>query len=155
MIRKANFEDKEQIVRLFKQLHQYHCQISPQKHIMPREGFFEERISELLTENAENSPIILINDDGAVNAYALIRIIDVNGEEKVSRKVCFIDCFGVDERERRKGIGKRLFEGVREYAVTRGCNTVQLGVDAINENARAFYEKMGLLPRTIIMAQNI
>ncbi|MDE7281480.1 MAG: GNAT family N-acetyltransferase, partial [Ruminiclostridium sp.] len=91
----------------------------------------------------------------AVSAYALFRIIEVNGEEKVSRKVCFIDCFGVDENKRHKGIGKRLFEGVKEYAQKMGCNAVQLGVDAENENARGFYEKVGLLPRTIIMAQNI
>lgn len=152
MIRKANFEDKEQIVRLFKQLHQYHCQIAPHKHIMPREEFFEEKISEIL---ADGNSVILINDDGSVSAYALFRIIEVNGEEKVSRKVCFIDCFGVDERERHKGIGKKLFEGVKEYAKEMGCNAVRLGVNAENEIAKAFYEKMGLLPRTIIMDQNI
>ncbi|MDE6724476.1 MAG: GNAT family N-acetyltransferase, partial [Ruminiclostridium sp.] len=63
--------------------------------------------------------------------------------------------FGVDERERHRGIGKKLFEGVKEYAKEMGCNAVQLGVNAENENARGFYEKIGLLPRTIIMAQNI
>lgn len=152
MIRKATFEDKEQIVRLFKQLHQYHCQISPHKHIMPREEFFEEKISEILSDG---SSVILINDDKAVNAYALFRIIETSGEEKVSRRVCFIDCFGVDEKERHKGIGKKLFEGVKGYAKEMGCNAVQLGVDAENENARGFYERIGLLPRSIIMAQNI
>lgn len=152
MIRKATYEDKGQIVRLFKQLHQYHCQIAPHKHIMPREEFFEEKISEIL---ADSSSVILINDDKAVNAYALFRIIEVNGEEKVPRRVCFIDCFGVDENARHKGIGKGLFEGIKKYASEMGCNTVQLGVNAENKNAKAFYEKMGLLPRTIIMAQNI
>ncbi len=152
MIRKANFEDKEQIVRLFKQLHQYHCKIAPHKHIMPREEFFEEKISEIL---ADSNSVILINDNGTADAYALFRIIEVNGEEKVSGRVCFIDCFGVDERERHKGIGKKLFEGIKEYAKEMGCNAVRLGVDAENENARSFYEKIGLLPRTIIMAQSI
>lgn len=152
MIRKAKIEDKEQIVRLYKQLHRYHCQIAPHRHIMPREEFFEERVSEIL---ADGSSVILINDDKTVNAYALFKIIEVSGEEKVPRRVCFIDCFGVDESARHKGIGRKLFEGVKEYARETGCNAVQLDVNAENENAKAFYEKIGLMPRSIIMAQNI
>lgn len=153
MIRKAKSEDTKQVAELFKQLHRYHCKIAPHKHIMPREDFFFERISEI---EAEGDSVILVNDDkGKINAYALFRIIETGGEEKPRRKVCFIDCIGVEEGERRRGIGKKLFEGVRSYAEETGCDAVQLGVNAENENARAFYEKMGLLPRTIILAQDI
>lgn len=153
MIRKAKFEDKEQIAELFRQLHQYHCKIAPHKHIMPREAFFKERISEI--EADEKSVIMVSEEKGNINAYALFRIIETGGEEKPTRKVCFIDCIGVDEKARRKGIGKSLFEGVKKYASDKGCNAVQLSVDAENESARAFYEKMGLLPRSIILAQDI
>ena len=153
MIRKAKYEDKEQIVRLFKQLHRYHCKIAPHKHIMPRENFFSERISQA---EADGNSVMLVNDDNnSINAYALFRIIETGAEEKPPRKVCFIDCIGVEESTRRKGIGKTLFEGVKAYARKAGCNAVQLSVDAENKDAREFYKKMGLLPRSIILAGDI
>ncbi len=153
MIRKARPQDNKQVAELFKQLHRYHCKIAPHKHIMPRENFFSERISQA---EADGNSVILVNDDNnSINAYALFRIIETGAEEKPPRKVCFIDCISVEESTRRKGIGKKLFEGVKAYAREAGCNAVQLSVDAENKDAREFYKKMGLLPRSIILARDI
>lgn len=156
MVRSARKEDLTQLSELYYQLHQFHCEIAPQKHVMPQKYFFGDKMALFL--NDENSYIFVNEAEekmGRINGYALFKIIDVDAEEKAPRKVCFIDCIAVDKQERRKGIGKALIEAVTEFGLKKDCNALQLGVDAENENARKFYEKMGLLPRSIIMAKQI
>lgn len=152
MIRKAKIEDTEQIAELYKQLHQYHCEIAPQKHIMPKEELFNNIIFDILSKDEQT---VLVYEDMAIKGYALLKIIEVNDEMKPPRKVCFIDCIGVDKSCRRQGIGTGLFNGIKNFALEKGCDSIQLGVDAKNESAKRFYEKIGLLPRSIIMAMEI
>lgn len=161
MIRKAKNDDLAQLAELFSQLHRYHCEIAPQKHRMPEYGFFEKGIEEIL---ADKEQTVFVNceevkDDGRdrniVNAYAVCKIIDVSAEQKMPRRVCFIDCFSVAEEARRKGIGSMLFDAVKRFGREQGCDEVQLGVDAKNGDAIKFYQKMGLSPRTFILTEQI
>lgn len=152
MIRKAKIEDTEQIAGLYRQLHRHHCEIAPHKHIMPNDKFFESAVHGILSNEEQT---VLVYEDGFIKGYALLKIIEVKDEVRPPRRVCFIDCFGIEEGCRSQGIGSRLFEGVKEFAAENNCNSVQLGVDAENANARRFYNKMGLLPRSIIMAADI
>ncbi len=152
MIRKAELNDLKRLAELFRELHRCHCEIAPNKHRMPRDDFFLERLSAMLSDDEFTA---LVNDDNGINGYALLRIIDVNSEEKIQRRVCFIDCFAVSESFRRKGIGTALFGAVKDFARENGCDAVQLSVDAENKSAAEFYKKMGFSPRTIIMDNQI
>ncbi len=154
MIRKATKKDTEQVAELYKQLHRHHCEIAPQKHIMPREELFKSAVFDILS-NEGQTVLVFEDEDQVIRGYALVKIIDVKDEMKPPRKVCFIDCFAVAEKARRQGIGTSLFEGVKNFAKENGCNAVQLGVDAENGSARSFYKKMGLIPRSIIMTEDI
>ena len=60
-----------------------------------------------------------------------------------------IDDFCVEERLRGQGIGTALFRYVRDYAKRQGCHNLTLNVWALNEGARRFYEKCGLVPQKI------
>lgn len=126
---------------------------------MPQRDFFKNVMDGLLSNRTDQPDQALLvhcgEDGGTVNAYALVKIIDVASEQKVPRKVCFIDCFAVAENARRKGIGSLLFEAVKRFGREQGCNAVQLGVDAENGGAIKFYEKMGLSPRTYILTEDI
>ena len=158
MIRKAEKSDLPQLTELFAGLHRHHCEFDPHKHRMPDHKFFENTMEGIL---ADDEKIVLVScggdgtDKSKIDAYALFKIINSDGEEKIPRKVCFVDCFAVREGCRRKGIGKRLLNAVCEYGRERGCNALQLGVDADNGGALKFYEKMGLTPRTFIMTKQI
>ena len=73
MIRKARPQDNKQVAELFKQLHRYHCKIAPHKHIMPRENFFSERISQA---EADGNSLILVNDvNKSIHSDPLVRNI--------------------------------------------------------------------------------
>lgn len=148
MVRIADINDRERLTELFMQLHRHHVEIKPETFRMPEREWFSGRISEIL---ADKEQTVLVNDSGEINAYAVVKIMDVNTEEKRPRRVCYIDCFSVSEDCRRRGIGTELLGAVKTFGKERGCTSVQLGVSASNESAVKFYEKMGLAPRTIQM----
>lgn len=148
MVRIADINDLERLTELFIELHRYHVGIKPETFVMPGREWFSGRISEILTDKEQT---VLVHDSGGINAYAVVKIIDVNTEEKRPRRVCYIDCFAVSESCRRRGIGTELFNAVKAFGRENGCTYVQLGVCASNTDAVKFYEKMGLVPRTIQM----
>lgn len=155
MIRKAKKGDSAQLAELFSQLHRHHCEIAPQKHRMPSHEFFEMGIEEILADDEQTVLVNCEENENKINAYAVLKIIDVSSEHKIPRRVCFIDCFAVAEGARRRGIGSLLFNAVKEFGREQGCNAVQLGVDAENGGAIKFYKKMGLSPRSFILTEHI
>ena len=148
MIRIADINDREQLTELFIELHRHHVEIKPETFIMPPREWFSGRISEILNDSGQT---VLVYDNGGINAYAVVRIMDVNTEDKLPRRMSYIDCFAVSESCRRMGIGTELFNAVKAFGRENGCTSVQLGVSACNESAVRFYEKMGLVPRTVQM----
>ena len=149
MIRIANINDRERLTELFMQLHRHHVEIKPETFRMPEREWFSDRIAEILNDGGQT---VLVHDNGSeLDGYAVIKIMDVNTEEQIPRRMCYIDCFAVPEGYRRTGVGTELFHAVKAFGKERGSTSVQLGVTACNTGAVAFYEKMGLAPRTIQM----
>ncbi len=149
MTRFAKKDDREELITLFTELHSHHVEIKPETFRMPEREWFSRRISEILDDDELK---VFVHDNGCgIDAYAVVKIVDIITEEKFPRKVCYIDCFAVAENCRRKGIGTELFNAVKKLAAEKGCTSVQLGVSACNRGAVAFYEKQGLSPRTIQM----
>ena len=152
MIRKATLADIEQTAEISLQLHDLHVKAKPESYrVMPVE-FFRSKLEWYLRE--ENTEI-LISDDNGINAFAAVKLMDVEPEDKFPRRLCYIDCFAVEESCRRQGAGRKLMEYIREFARENGCTSLQLGVAGFNENAQEFYRAMGFSQRTIIMEQKI
>lgn len=152
MIRRANAEDIPRLAELFRQLHAHHAAIKPEAFRMPGGEWFAERIRGIFEDG---EAVILVSADREPNGYAVIKIIDVDTEDKYPRRMCYIDCFAVAENARRQGIGTALFGEVKRFARENGCTSVQLGVTACNTGAVEFYRKMGLAPRNIQMEMGI
>ena len=68
-----------------------------------------------------------------------------------NRVTLYIDDLCVEETCRGQHIGEQLYHQVEQYARQRRCHAITLNVWAFNENAKAFYEKMGLKPLKIGM----
>ena len=149
MIRIADINDRERLTELFMQLHRHHVEIKPETFRMPEREWFSDRIAEILNDGGQT---VLVHDNGSeLDGYAVVKITDVHTEEKIPRRMCYIDCFAVAEEFRRTGVGTELFGAVKAFGKKHGCTSVQLGVTACNTGAGAFYEKMGLAPRSIQM----
>ena len=152
MVRLADYNDLEQLTELFMELHRHHVGLMPEAFIMPEREWFVERIADILSDVAQR---VLVYDSGKIEAYAVIRKIEVDTPDKPPRRVCFIDQFFGSESRRRQGVGTELFNAIKTFGREKGCTTVQLGVSAGNAGAVGFYEKMGLTPRTIQMEDRL
>lgn len=62
-----------------------------------------------------------------------------------------LDNLVIGKRYRRKGIGKRLFQGVSQWAKESKANEIQLKVYAFNINAMEFYRGLGFSEFNIAM----
>ncbi len=66
-------------------------------------------------------------------------------------KTLYIDDICVDENCRGMHVGNAIYEHILQFAKDSGCYNVTLNVWELNPGARAFYEKMGLVPQKTTM----
>ena len=80
-----------------------------------------------------------------VLGYAFCQVSEVKNDQLLEDiKTLYIDDICVDENARGRHIGKALFEHVRAYAKSIGCNNITLNVWEGNESALHFYKNMGM-----------
>ncbi|WP_419419925.1 GNAT family N-acetyltransferase [Legionella sp. D16C41] len=78
--------------------------------------------------------IYLTNDQNDI-------IAGIKGE--IFEKVCMVQMAWVQELERKKGLGRKLFMKLEEVARTYHCEFIQL--DTAEFQAKPFYEKLGFV----------
>ena len=77
--------------------------------------------------------------------YAFCQVTEVRGNQLLEDiKTLYIDDICVDENARGRHIGKALYEYVRDYAKSIGCNNITLNVWEGNDSAITFYKNMGM-----------
>ena len=141
-IRKANKNDIRRIIELLHQVNMVHHVLRPDL-FKPHTTKYDEQELEAMF-NDDNKPIF-VYDDGMVWGYAFCQITEVKDNQLLEDiKTLYIDDICVDEVARGKHVGKALFEYVRDYAKTIGCNNITLNVWEGNEAALSFYRNMGM-----------
>lgn len=142
MIRKANNADIQRIMELLHQVNMVHAEIRPDLFKPHTTKYNEQELSNLLAD--ERKPIF-VYDDGSVWGYAFCQINEVKDDILLQDiKTLYIDDICVDENARGRHIGKALFEFVRDYALSIGCNNITLNVWEGNDAAMSFYRDMGM-----------
>ena len=142
MIRKADKGDVKRIIELLHQVNMVHHVIRPDL-FKPNTTKYNEQELELLL-NDISKPIFVL-DDGEVRGYAFCQVTEVKDNQLLEDiKTLYIDDICVDEKARGKHVGKELYEYVRDYARSIGCNNITLNVWEGNEPALRFYQSMGM-----------
>ena len=153
MIRKARKEDIGRIIELLHQVNMVHHVIRPDL-FKPHTTKYSERELEVMLD--DDSKPIFVFDDGAqpsgelcsqrmVSGYAFCQVSEVRNNLLLEDiKTLYIDDICVDERARGRHIGKSLYEYVRDYARSIGCNNITLNVWEGNDAALSFYRSMGM-----------
>jgi len=94
--------------------------------------------------NDSNKPIFVFVDTDVLG-YAFCQISEVKNNQLLENiKTLYIDDICVDENKRGLHIGKALYEYVRDYANSIGCNNMTLNVWEGNAPALSFYKNMGM-----------
>ena len=142
MIRNITKEDIPRVIELLHQVNMVHHVIRPDL-FKPHTTKYNEQELEAMLDN-ENKPIF-VYDDGMVLGYAFCQISEVRNDQLLEDiKTLYIDDICVDEAARGRHVGKALYEYVRNYARSVGCNNITLNVWEGNEPALRFYKNMGM-----------
>lgn len=141
-IRKATIEDIPRIIDLLHQVNMVHYLLRPDIFKPHTTKYRAEELSAMI--HNESQPIF-VYDDGNVSGYVFCRIQEVQDDRLLQdRKTLYIDDLCVDETARGKHIGRQLFDYVREYAKTIGCQAITLNVWDGNNAAMRFYQNIGM-----------
>ena len=145
MIRKATHQDIPDICRLLEQVLAVHHEGRPDLFRGQGKKYDEQTLREMLER--QDSPIFVYDDDGQVVAYIMCQEQNSGSSVLVPVKTLYIDDLCVDKDARGKGIGRKLFEYVKDYATENGFYNVTLHVWNCNPGAMRFYESLGLTPQ--------
>ena len=149
MIRKANKGDIKRIIELLHQVNMVHHVIRPDLFKPNTTKYNVQELESLL--NDVSKPIFVL-DDGEVQGYAFCQITEVKDDQLLEdNKTLYIDDICVDEKARGKHVGKALYEYVRDYARSIGCDNITLNVWEGNDPALRFYQSMGMQVRKTTM----
>ena len=144
-IRRAQPRDIPDLTRLLVQVNMVHHNGRPDLFKGPTTKYTESELSGIL-QNPETP--VFVYDDGAVRGYAFCVLKhEPNSRLMTGIRTLYLDDLCVDESSRGTGIGRALYESVKEYAKNAGCYNLTLNVWACNPSAKAFYENRGLLPQ--------
>lgn len=144
-IRKATLEDWETVRKLLAQIAQLHHEGRPDLFKSGASKYKLDEYREILGN--ENKPVFVAvgAETGEVVGHVFCEMEDHAGHPVFTPfKTLHIDDLCVDEALRGQGIGRRLFEYVKNYAERENCRSISLDVWQFNENSVKFYESMGM-----------
>ena len=147
-IRPAQKEDIPALQSLLRQVLMVHHEGRPDLFKADCEKYSRRELLEILKDRSR--PVFVAVKDGRVAGYVFC-ILERLRHSRIMTDIrtLHIDDFCVEEHLRGQGIGTALFQYVRDYAISRNCRNLTLNVWALNERARKFYAKCGLVPQKI------
>ena len=149
-IRRAKESDTGAIIRLLEQVLEVHHSGRPDIFKGGTRKYTDSELYELIKDDTR--PIFVAEGEHGVLGYAFCIIKEQHGDNILTdMRTLYIDDLCVDEAIRGGGIGRALYEYVKDYARGIGCYNLTLNVWECNQSAKRFYEKMGLLPQKTVM----
>ena len=155
IIRQAQESDIPQVASLLYQVHDVHATGRPDLFVKGERKYTDEELKEIFSDEVTR-PVFVAEENDNILGYVFCIFEEI--EESRSRygvKSLYIDDLCVDEKARGTGIGSSLYDYVLAYAKEQICNRITINVWALNESARRFYEKKGLVPLKTTMEKRL
>ena len=142
LVRLAQKTDKPAINELRRQVKLFHTEGNP---VFFAPGFPRELADYLdIIFAQDNAEVVVAELDGQVVGFACITYVERPGSVfRNPLQYCDIDELGVDERFRRQGIGRAMFDFIKTRAAERGFPRIELNMWEFNDGALKFYESLG------------
>ena len=143
-IRRADSRDIDKTMKLLGEVLELHAALRPDIFISGTTKYTRGELQAIF-DNDQTPVFAAIDGSGEMVGYAFC----VMKRQPFSTNMhdfstLYIDDLCVDENCRGQHVGTLLFEHVKRYAKEQGCHDVTLNVWDGNDNARRFYEKMGM-----------
>ena len=100
----------------------------------------EELLSKCIFESKYGIKCLVVEENNALMGYATFvkQFSTWDAEFYV-----YLDCLYLTEETRGKGIGGKIMNRIKQYAVAEGCNVIQWQTPYFNTDAIRFYKKIG------------
>lgn len=142
-IRPARAGDHAALCALFDELDEFHRQARP--------DFFRRfdgpaRTNEQISAWRAGPDSTVLVAEEAPDLVGLVVLLPRSPSSfagAVPRKVIVIDNLVVTADRRSRGVGRQLLDAALRWAQAQGASHVELGVHAVNREARRFYERSG------------
>lgn len=146
LIRKAEIKDIDEILYLLSDVLELHVRIRPDIFESGHTKYTKEELINKLNE--ENFHVYVGEISNKVVAYAMC-VIELPKFTHTMKKVktMYIDDIEVNPDYRGQGLGRLLFEFLKEEAKRLGCYNITLNEWEGNDGAIKFYEKLGMKPQ--------
>ena len=154
-IRRARTSESDGINRLLRQVLDVHHSVRPDLFKGDAKKYTDSELYDIIQD--DKRPIFVAADgDGKILGYAFcVFVRHENDNILTDIKTLYIDDLCVDRKFRGQGIGKALFQAVRDFASDNGCDSLTLNVWSCNASALEFYRRCGLTPQKTIMEMNL
>lgn len=151
MIRGMETRDYAAYCALMDELHGLHRAARPDIYApapaLPDEAAFAERLKDEIG--------LVCEDAGGVIGLAVMRVRTYAVPAVRTHTTGWIEDICVKREARGRGAGRLLYEALMREAKRAGLERVELNVWAFNEEARAFYEHMGMSERSRVMEARV
>lgn len=155
-IREANMKDYTELNALVSEVHKLHVKNRPDVYVDVDTPLGKEYLQEILNSSDTKVFVVENMNNKELLAYSIVRIMaNRNIQILIPMALAYIEDFCVKVSQKKKGIGKLLFEYVKDYAKSQGALSLQLIVWEFNKNAIKFYEAMGMSTRNRRMELNL
>ena len=150
-VRRATKSDIGRLLELLIQVDMVHHNGRPDIFKGPATKYNAKELESIIED--DSTPVFVCADEtGNVMGHAFcIHKQVLNDSVLTDVKTLYIDDICVDEAFRKKGVGRALYEHVKEYARQHDFYNVTLNVWSCNGEAMKFYESLGLVPQKIGM----
>ncbi len=145
MIRKAEYKDISRITELLKDICLIHHSGRPDIFKIGTK-YTEDELKKII-DDPDNIIFVYTNSSDLVLGYCFTQKHQVlNDNILTDIKTLYIDDLCVEKTTRGLGIGKKLYEFVKAFAKENGYYNLTLNVWECNQNAKKFYDALGLKP---------
>ena len=143
-IRRAKENDIDTVLELLQEVLEVHARIRPDIFISGTTKYTGDDLKKMF-QNEDTPVLVAVNEDDVVQGYAFCVIQKQPFTTTMKNfTTLYLDDLCVDEKCRGQHVGTKLYQAVLAYAKQRGCYDVTLNVWEGNDNARSFYESMGM-----------
>ncbi len=150
-IRGMQTRDYEAYCALMDELHGLHRAARPDIYAPAPALPDEEAFAEMLNDRI----CLVCEDEGGVLGLAVMRLRTYAVPAVKTHTAGWIEDICVKREARGRGAGRLLYEALMREAKKANLERVELNVWAFNEEARAFYEHMGMGERSRVMEARV
>lgn len=143
VVRPATADDYDALCALFSEVDALHRDHLPQIFQKPPGPVREPEYYRALLAD-ENAGLFVAEKNGRLIAFGHAAIRDTPPIPVfVPRRYAVVDGIGVKSEFRGGGIGSTLMHKIDEWAIAKGATAIELNVYEFNQEAIAFYQRLG------------